>query len=149
MHITEIFEFKCNNKECGQEFNQENIQLAICLYGVFFLAGPDNGFVGFTCPKCFSTNIIKLPYHAILQVKNHLASWIEIYKDSVNDITSVQQMASIRTDFEISQKQTEVDLLNEQKRNQKIIVIAVIIAFFLIGLLALGLFRRNKYIQKT
>ena len=39
------------------------------------------------------------------------------YKDSVNNITSVQQMATIRADFEISQKQVEIDLLNEQKRD--------------------------------
>lgn len=71
------------------------------------------------------------------------------YKDSVNNITSVQQMANIRADFEIAQKQIEVDLLNQQKRNQQIIVIATGVALFLIGLLALGLYRRYHFIQKT
>jgi len=46
--------------------------------------------------------------------KNHIA-----YRDSVTNIESVQQMANVRTDFEVSQKQLEVDLLNQQKRNQK------------------------------
>ena len=61
----------------------------------------------------------------------------------------MQQMANIRTDFEISQKQLEVDLLNQQKRNQRIVVIATIIALILIIGLAIGLFRRNKFIEKT
>lgn len=76
--------------------------------------------------------------------KNHI-----IYKDSVSSIKAVQQMANVRTTFEVSQKQIEVDLLNQQKRTQKIIVIAIGIALFLIGILALGLYKRNKFIQKT
>jgi len=68
-----------------------------------------------------------------------------VYKDSVKNIAAVQQLA----DLEVSQKQIEVDLLNQQKKNQRNISIATSIALFLIGLLALGLFRRNKYIQKT
>ena len=76
--------------------------------------------------------------------KEHIA-----YKDSVNNINAVQQMADLRTNFEISQKQIEVDLLNEQKRNQQIIVIATIIALALLFLLAIGLFNRYKYIKKT
>lgn len=76
--------------------------------------------------------------------KNHIA-----YKDSVNNITSVQQMADLRTDFEVSKKQIEVDLLNQQKKTQQIIVIAVVIALILICLLAFGLYRRYLFIQKT
>ena len=44
-----------------------------------------------------------------------------VYRDSVNDIRSVQKMADLRTDYEVSQKQVEVDLLNQRTRNQKII----------------------------
>ena len=72
-----------------------------------------------------------------------------VYRDSVINIQKVQQMADLRTDHEVSQKQVEVDLLNEQKRNQRIIVIATAIALLLIGILAIGLFKRNKYIQAT
>ncbi len=85
------------------------------------------------------------------------------YRDSVKNIESVQQMADVRTNYEVSQKQAEVDLkqteidlkqtevilLSQQKKNQRIVVIATAIALFLIGLLAVGLFRRNKFIQKT
>ncbi|MCA6075623.1 adenylate/guanylate cyclase domain-containing protein [Fulvivirga sedimenti] len=91
--------------------------------------------------------------------KQHIA-----YRDSVNNIASVQEMANIRANFEIAQnkemaeiranfeiaqKQVEVDLLNQKRRVQQIIVIAVASALFLISLLALGLFRRNKFIQRT
>ena len=80
----------------------------------------------------------------IAYYKTHIA-----YKDSVNNITSVQQMAAIRADYEISQKQIEVDLLNEQKRTQRIISIAIVIALFLVVLLLFGLFRRYQFIKTT
>ncbi|HEY5692553.1 MAG TPA: adenylate/guanylate cyclase domain-containing protein [Cyclobacteriaceae bacterium] len=76
--------------------------------------------------------------------KNHIT-----YKDSVNNITTVQQMADLRTDFEVSKKQIEVDLLNQQKKTQQIIVIATIVALVLICMLAIGLYRRYLYIRKT
>jgi adenylate cyclase len=58
--------------------------------------------------------------------KDHIA-----YRDSVNNIKSVQKMADLRTDFEVSKKQTEVDLLNQQKRNQRIMVVSL---FIILGL---------------
>ena len=45
-----------------------------------------------------------------------------VYRDSLNNIKTVQSMADMRTDHEVSQKQVEVDLLNQQKRNQLIIL---------------------------
>jgi len=71
------------------------------------------------------------------------------YRDSFKNIRSVREMADLRTDFEVSQKQAEVDLLSQQKRYQKNIVIATIIALFLIILLAFGLYRRNRFIRRT
>jgi class 3 adenylate cyclase len=59
--------------------------------------------------------------------KNYIA-----YRDSVNNIKSVQNMADLRTDYEVSQKQVEVDLLNKEKRNQRNIMISLAI------ILALG-----------
>lgn len=71
------------------------------------------------------------------------------FRDSVTNLESIRQMADLRTDFEVSQKQAEVDLLNQQKKNQRIIVIATIVALFLILLLAVGLYRRNQFIKRT
>lgn len=76
--------------------------------------------------------------------KEHIAA-----RDSVKNLTAIEEMADLRTNFEVSKKQVEVDLLNLQKRNQLIIVYATVIALFLIGLLAINLYRRNKYVQKT
>lgn len=84
------------------------------------------------------------PIESFKYYKNYIA-----YRDSVNNIKSVQKMADLRTDFEVSKKQVEVDLLNLQKRNQRIIVIATTIALVLIFLLAVGLYRRNTFIKRT
>lgn len=49
--------------------------------------------------------------------KSHIA-----YRDSVTNLEGIAKMADLRTDYEVSQKQVEVDLLNEQKRKQLIIL---------------------------
>ena len=72
-----------------------------------------------------------------------------IYRDSVNNINAVQKMANMRTEYEVSQKQVEVNLLNQQKRNQKIILFASIISSALVILLAFVLYRRYNFIKKT
>jgi class 3 adenylate cyclase len=78
----------------------------------------------------------------------HLKSYYS-FRDSIRNIEVVSEMANLRTDFELSQKQIEVDLLNEQKGKQRIIVTSSIVALVLIVLYALGLLHRNRYIQKT
>ncbi len=62
------------------------------------------------------------PGESFKYYKNHIA-----YRDSVNNIKSVQKMADLRTDYEVSQKQIEVDLLNQKKRNQQVIVLSLVI----------------------
>jgi class 3 adenylate cyclase len=57
------------------------------------------------------------------------------FRDSVNDINTVQKMANLRTDFEVSQKQVEVDLLNQQKKNQRNILLSVFIILGLVTIL--------------
>jgi adenylate cyclase len=59
---------------------------------------------------------------SLMYYKNHIA-----FRDSVNNIASVQKIADLRTDYEVSQKQIEVDLLNQQKRNQRIILVSMYI----------------------
>lgn len=72
-----------------------------------------------------------------------------LYRDSVKNIESVQQMADLETSYQVSQKQVEVDLLNQQKKTQKIIAFSTGAGMFLIGIIAIGLYRRNKFIQKA
>ena len=79
---------------------------------------------------------------------NHLKNYYS-FRDSILNIETVEKMADLRTDFELAQKQIEVDLLNEKQNKQRIIVTSTIIALVLLSLLALGLLHRNRYIQKT
>ncbi|MBT8263863.1 MAG: adenylate/guanylate cyclase domain-containing protein [Muriicola sp.] len=79
---------------------------------------------------------------------NHYKEYI-LYRDSVNNIAEVQKMADLRTDYELSQKQIELDLSDQRRINQRNISIATGVGFILIGLLAFGLFRRNQFVRKT
>ncbi|TYA58994.1 adenylate/guanylate cyclase domain-containing protein [Formosa maritima] len=71
------------------------------------------------------------------------------YRDSVNNIHFVQEMADLRVNFEVSQKQIQVDLLNQQKKNQRIIVFSTLAALLVLIIFAFGLFRRFKYVRRT
>ena len=79
---------------------------------------------------------------------NHLKNYYS-FRDSILNIETVEKMADLRTDFELAQKQIEVDLLNEKQNKQRIIVTSTITALVLLSLLALGLLHRNRYIEKT
>ncbi len=54
---------------------------------------------------------------SIAHLQNHYK-----YRDSVLNIEAIEQMADLRTDYEVSQKQLQVDLLSNQKRTQRIIM---------------------------
>ncbi len=92
-----------------------------------------------------------LPQTALEYYKNHI-----IYRDSVNNISAVQEMANLRTDYEVSQKQIEVDLLekeayikNLQTKRQKFIIFGAVIGMVLISLLAFVAYRRYLYEKQT
>ena len=79
-----------------------------------------------------------------------------VYRDSVSNISAVQEMANLRTNYEVSQKQTEVDLkqtevnlLDQQKKNQQLISLATGIGLVLIIVVAIGLYRRNNFVNKA
>jgi len=72
-----------------------------------------------------------------------------LYKDSVLNVSTAQNMAGLRADYEVAQKQVEVDLLSAQRENQQLVVISIAVASFLICLLAFGLYRRNRFIKRT
>ena len=83
--------------------------------------------------------------------KNYVA-----YKDSVSNIKTVQELADLRTNFEVSKKQAEVNLLEKESEIQKLkakkqqnVIYATAVAIFLISLLVVGLFRRYQFIKKT
>ncbi len=84
-------------------------------------------------------NLESLKYY-----KNYIA-----YRDSVNNIKTVQRMADLRTNYEVSQKQVEVNMLSQQKRNQKYLVIALIIILGLTIIILAILLRNNQSKQKA
>ena len=72
-----------------------------------------------------------------------------IYRDSINNINTVQSMANLRTDFEVSQKQIEVDLLNQQKQNQRWLLITIAGILFSTFILLFMFYRNIKIKQKA
>lgn len=58
------------------------------------------------------------------------------YKDSIQDQETTQRLADLRTDFEVGQKQVEVDLLSVQKRNQKLVSAGLGAILLLTGIFA-------------
>ena len=72
-----------------------------------------------------------------------------LYRDSIVNVENEREKAEMRADFDIQQKQVQVDLLEQQKENQRITIIATIITAFLLVLLAIGLYRRYRFTQKT
>jgi lysophospholipase L1-like esterase len=80
---------------------------------------------------------------AISKAKNYTT-----YKDSVTKIEAVQGMANQRTNYEVAQKQIEVDALNTQKRNQRHIFIAMSIIAGLTIILLITLFLYHRATSK-
>ncbi|MDP5093896.1 MAG: adenylate/guanylate cyclase domain-containing protein [Polaribacter sp.] len=71
------------------------------------------------------------------------------FKDSVSNISSVQKIANLRTEYEVSKKQIEVDLFKQQKENERVVSLSILGGLFLMSLIAFGLYRRNRFINKT
>jgi two-component system, NtrC family, sensor kinase len=57
-------------------------------------------------------------------------------RDSINNEATIRKMADLRTEYEIAQKQTEVDLLKKKRLTQRIIVYGL----FIVLALTLGIF---------
>lgn len=71
------------------------------------------------------------------------------FRDSINSIKTVQSMANLRTDFEVSQKQIEVDLLNHQKQNQRWWLITIAGILFTTFVVLFMFYRNIKNKQKA
>ena len=68
-----------------------------------------------------------------------------IYRDSVRNIAEVQKISNAMN----SKTQAELDLANQKRKTERIALWSSLGVLFLIGLLAFGLFRRNKYVKAT
>jgi len=72
-----------------------------------------------------------------------------IFRDSINSVESVKEIATLRYNADMAQKQAEMDMLSQQSSNQRIILWATGIVVLLLSALALGMYRRNRYVQRT
>lgn len=54
------------------------------------------------------------------------------YRDSIQNLETTQEIANLRTEFEVGQKQGEVDLLLQQKRSNQIIMVIGGITLFIV-----------------
>ncbi len=79
---------------------------------------------------------------------NYFKQYI-LYRDSINNINNVQSMANLRTDFEVSQKQAEVNLLYQQRQAQRWWLISIATALFSALILLFMFYRNNKNKQKA
>ncbi|MBN2213677.1 MAG: tetratricopeptide repeat protein [Bacteroidales bacterium] len=66
------------------------------------------------------------------------------YRDSIINEEKIIQMANMRTEFEVAQKQTEVDLFKKKKQTQTIISMGLGVIILLTGALICVLYANNK-----
>lgn len=76
----------------------------------------------------------------------HYKAYI-VYRDSLNSLKTIQRMADVRTNFEVSQKQAEVNLLNRQKKLQLILLFIALIVLVLIITFVIILLRSRRQRQ--
>ncbi|WP_197276069.1 adenylate/guanylate cyclase domain-containing protein [Mangrovimonas sp. TPBH4] len=83
--------------------------------------------------------------------KQHIA-----YRDSIINLETIQKMANERATFEISQRDAKMAILEKEAeisklkaRRQRAAIYATAAIIFLTSLLAWGLYRRYKFINKT
>ncbi len=81
---------------------------------------------------------------SLFHYKEHI-----VYRDSVKNIESVEAIADMRTNFEVSQEQDKTTISEQKVKNQRIVLWAAIGVLLLIGLLARGLYKRNKFVRAT
>lgn len=79
-----------------------------------------------------------------------------VYRDSVKNISAVQEMANLRTDYEVSQKQVEVDLLEKestiialQSKRQQFLLFGALALLVSLGLIAFLTFKRYRFERET
>jgi two-component system, NtrC family, sensor kinase len=72
-----------------------------------------------------------------------------VYRDSVSNLEAVEKMGDMSKNFEVSEKQAEVNSLNQQKKLQRILLILAMIVLTVIFILIVILFRNYRQKQKA
>ncbi|MEQ9403888.1 MAG: tetratricopeptide repeat-containing sensor histidine kinase [Cyclobacteriaceae bacterium] len=66
------------------------------------------------------------------------------YRDSIQNLETTQQLANLRTGYEVGQKQAEVDLLLEQKRGNQIVMLTGGIILLIVLILVIIIYSYSK-----
>ncbi len=72
-----------------------------------------------------------------------------IYRDSINNNNTDKKMADLRYNFNISQKQKELNRANEKRLRQRVLLITSLMVLVVILVLLIILFRNNRQKQKS
>jgi two-component system NtrC family sensor kinase len=72
-----------------------------------------------------------------------------IYRDSISNLEAVEKMGDLSKNFELTQKQAEVNALNQQKKLQRILLTTAMIVLGVIIVLVIILFRNYRQKQKA
>ncbi|WP_375578546.1 tetratricopeptide repeat-containing sensor histidine kinase [Marivirga tractuosa] len=70
------------------------------------------------------------------------------YRDSINNEEKIREIADLRTEYEVNQRETEIQLLKTEQRNQYIIFASMALIIILLGL-ASFLYYRNSRRKQT
>ena len=72
-----------------------------------------------------------------------------VYRDSISDGETIQRLADLKTEYEVSKKQTQVDLLNAQKQRQRLVAVGLGLTLILVVSLAYVLLRNFRQKVRT
>ena len=81
---------------------------------------------------------------ALRYYKQHVA-----LRDSINNLQTVQQMADLRTHFEVSQKQAEVDKISQKEKDQKKVSVLLTIILGMALIISAILVINNRHRKKA
>src|SRR5450432_415274 len=72
-----------------------------------------------------------------------------IYRDSISNLEAVEKMGDLSKNFELSQKQAEVNALNKQKKLQRILLTASMLVLVVIIILIVILYKNFRQKQRA
>jgi two-component system NtrC family sensor kinase len=79
----------------------------------------------------------------------HFQQQYIIYRDSLNNEETFRQIANLRTEYELAQKQTAIDYLQQEQQKQKILLAGLVIIIMLGGIIIFLLYKYNREKQEA
>ncbi|MGM0582521.1 MAG: tetratricopeptide repeat-containing sensor histidine kinase [Bacteroidota bacterium] len=71
-----------------------------------------------------------------------------VYRDSINSEEKIREIADLRTEYEVNQRETEIQLLKTEQKNKYIIFASMAIIILLLGILSFLYYRNSRRKQK-